>query len=54
LKEKVMLAQTKTTTYMIVSTLKKTNILEDQNVMAIFTLPKDLLVLAKVKKYFAL
>jgi hypothetical protein len=34
--------------------LEKTNILEDQSVMAIFTLPKDLLVLAKVWKYFAL
>jgi len=48
LKEKVMLAQAKMTTYMVVSTLKKANILEDQSVMAIFTLLKDLLVLAKV------
>lgn len=53
LKEKMMLTQAKTTKYMVVSTLKKTNILEDQSVMAIFTLPKDSLVLAKVWKYFA-
>jgi hypothetical protein len=48
LKEKMTLAQAKTTTYMVVSTLKKTNILEDQSVMAIFTLPENSLVLAKV------
>jgi hypothetical protein len=48
LKKNVMLAQAKTTTYMVVSTLKKTNILENQSVMAIFTLPKNLLILANV------
>jgi hypothetical protein len=35
LKEKMTITQAKTTTYMVVSTLKKTNILEDQSVMAI-------------------
>lgn len=54
LKDKVTLTQAKTTTYMVVSTLKKTNILEDQSVMEIFTLLENSLVLTKLWIYFAL
>jgi hypothetical protein len=48
----VMLAQAKVIIHMVTTTLKKDAILEDQSVMALFTLLEDLLVTIEVHEYF--
>jgi hypothetical protein len=53
LKKMVVLTQEKVTINMVTTTLKKTTILEDQSVMALFTLLEDLLVTIEMLKYFA-
>jgi hypothetical protein len=53
LKKMVVLTQEKVTINMVTTNLKKTTILEDQSVMALFTLLEDLLVTIEMLKYFA-
>lgn len=52
LKNMGVLAQTKVTIDMVTTILKKVAILENQSVMALFTLLEDLLVTTEVQKYF--
>jgi hypothetical protein len=52
LRKMVVLARAKVTTHMFTTTLKKDVILENQNVMALFTLLEDLLVTIEAQEYF--
>jgi hypothetical protein len=52
LRKMVVLAQAKVTIHMFTTTLEKDAILEDQSVMALFTLLEDLLVTIEAQEYF--